>query len=190
MTKVMWKRNRNNDPTEIERFDWFIERIQTRVAFGWLSERSGEKTSCPRTFWKSIDSSLLRRHTATRLANRTMLSPYGFLWRENEVFMFWSFHLLIDKTNNENRSNASFFSWQSFDRKPIGRRRTLRLGMEKICTTYLSSQSISFFFRFSTPNTFGMTATTYRNFPTSAKKKRSRWSSFEIIWFSDLKWVL
>ena len=35
---------------EIERFDWFIERIQTRVAFGWLSERSGEKTSCPRTF--------------------------------------------------------------------------------------------------------------------------------------------
>ena len=29
--------------TEIERFDWFIQRIQTRVAFGWLSERSGEK---------------------------------------------------------------------------------------------------------------------------------------------------
>ena len=39
-----------NKRTEIERFDWFIERIQTRVAFGWLSERSGEKTSCPRTF--------------------------------------------------------------------------------------------------------------------------------------------
>ena len=28
--------NRNNKRTEIERFDWFIERIQTRVAFGWL----------------------------------------------------------------------------------------------------------------------------------------------------------
>ena len=27
----------------IERFDWFIERIQTRVAFGWLSECWGEK---------------------------------------------------------------------------------------------------------------------------------------------------
>ena len=25
-------------------FNWFIERIQTRVAFGWLSERSGDKT--------------------------------------------------------------------------------------------------------------------------------------------------
>ena len=42
--------NRNNKRTEIQRFDWFIERVQTRVAFGWLSERSGEKTSCQRTF--------------------------------------------------------------------------------------------------------------------------------------------
>ena len=31
---------------QYERFDWFIERLQTRVAFGWLSERSGE---CPRS---------------------------------------------------------------------------------------------------------------------------------------------
>ena len=38
------EQNRNNKRMEIERFDWFIERIQTRVAFGWLSERSGEKT--------------------------------------------------------------------------------------------------------------------------------------------------
>ena len=44
------EQNRNNKRTEIERFDWFIERIQTRVAFGWLGERSDEKTSCPRTF--------------------------------------------------------------------------------------------------------------------------------------------
>ena len=27
------EQNRNNKRTEIERFDWFIERIQTRVAF-------------------------------------------------------------------------------------------------------------------------------------------------------------
>ena len=39
---------------EIERFDWFIERIQTLVAFGWLCERSGEKTLCPITFHKSL----------------------------------------------------------------------------------------------------------------------------------------
>ena len=32
---------------EIERFDWFIEWTQTRVAFGWLGEHSGEKTFKP-----------------------------------------------------------------------------------------------------------------------------------------------
>ena len=41
------EQNRNNKRTEIERFDWFIKRIQTRVAFSWSSERLGEKTSCP-----------------------------------------------------------------------------------------------------------------------------------------------
>ena len=44
------EQNKNNKRTEIERFDWFIERIKTRVAVGWLSERSAEKTWCPRTF--------------------------------------------------------------------------------------------------------------------------------------------
>ena len=44
------EQNRNNKRPKIEPFDWFIEPIQTRVAFGWLSERSGEKTSCLRTF--------------------------------------------------------------------------------------------------------------------------------------------
>ena len=41
------EQNRHNERTEIERFDWFIERIQTAVTFRWLSERSGENTSCP-----------------------------------------------------------------------------------------------------------------------------------------------
>ena len=43
------EQNRNSKRTEIERIDWLIERIQTRVAFDWLSERSAEKTSYPRT---------------------------------------------------------------------------------------------------------------------------------------------
>ena len=37
------EQNRNSKRTEIERFDWFVERTQMRVAFGWLSERSAEK---------------------------------------------------------------------------------------------------------------------------------------------------
>ena len=44
------QQNRNNKRTEIEQFDWFIERIQTHLAFGWLRERSAEKTSCPKNF--------------------------------------------------------------------------------------------------------------------------------------------
>ena len=44
------EQNRDNKRTEIEQFIWFIERIQKSDSFGWLSERSGEKTSCPRTF--------------------------------------------------------------------------------------------------------------------------------------------
>ena len=30
------EQNRNNKRTEIERIDWFIKRVQTRLAFGWL----------------------------------------------------------------------------------------------------------------------------------------------------------
>ena len=52
------EQNRNNKRTETERFDWFNERIQTRVTFALLSGRSGEKTSRPRTFQKSTDTSL------------------------------------------------------------------------------------------------------------------------------------
>ena len=50
--------NRNKKRTKIKRFDWFIERIQTLVAFDWLSERSGEKTSHAREL--SRNQSILR----------------------------------------------------------------------------------------------------------------------------------
>ena len=54
------EQNRNNKRTEIERFDWFIKRIQTRVAFGWLSERSAENTSMPEEL--SRNQLILRFH--------------------------------------------------------------------------------------------------------------------------------
>ena len=44
------EQNENNKRTEIKRFDWCIERIQTHQAFGWLSERLAKKTSCPKNF--------------------------------------------------------------------------------------------------------------------------------------------
>ena len=41
------EQNRKNKRKKTGRFDWFIERIQTRVAFGWLSKRSGKKNLMP-----------------------------------------------------------------------------------------------------------------------------------------------
>ena len=40
-TREQYRKNKKR--TEIERFYWFVERIQTRVAVGLLSERSAEK---------------------------------------------------------------------------------------------------------------------------------------------------
>ena len=45
---LKWKRA--NKTAKIERFDSFVERIQTRVGFRWLSKRLAEKTSCPKNF--------------------------------------------------------------------------------------------------------------------------------------------
>ena len=39
------ERNRNNKRKDLERFDWFVERLQMRVDFGWFIERSGRKNS-------------------------------------------------------------------------------------------------------------------------------------------------
>ena len=37
------EQNRKNKRTEIQPFDWFIERIQTRVGFGWLANARVKK---------------------------------------------------------------------------------------------------------------------------------------------------
>ena len=52
------EKNRNNRPMEIEQFDWFVEWIQMRVAFGWLSERSALKTLCQKNFLENYQSIL------------------------------------------------------------------------------------------------------------------------------------
>ena len=94
------KRNRNNKRTEIERFDWFIERIQTRVAFK-ANARVKKLHACK----LSRNQSIIRFDVILQhdwpIDNRTMPSSFkGFLWRENEESMFRSFHPLADKTNN------------------------------------------------------------------------------------------
>ena len=71
----MREQNRNNKRTDIEGFDWFVERIQTRVAFGRLSERSGEKNFMPENFVE-INRYFALTSYCKGLANRTMPSPY------------------------------------------------------------------------------------------------------------------
>ena len=83
------KQNKNNKRTEREQFDQLMGRIQTRVAFGWLSERSGEKTLCPRTFQKST----LTSYCKTISQSNNALSILGFSLagkRRVHVFTFSS----------------------------------------------------------------------------------------------------
>ena len=95
------EQNKNNKRTEIERFDWFIERIHTRVAFGWLSERSGDKTSCPE----------LTRHQS-RLCFDVILQhdwPIEQCLLHIRVFFGGKTkRLLVDKTNNEHLPKPFF----------------------------------------------------------------------------------
>ena len=42
----------------LERFSYDLERIQARVAFGWLSERSAEIMSCPKNLLETNRYSL------------------------------------------------------------------------------------------------------------------------------------
>ena len=97
-----WNENARTKQNSRKRFDWFIERIRTGVGSGWLLENYH--------IWdnESTDTSLLR-HTATQLANRTMpFSYWGFLLRNNEEAMFWSFHSLADKRNKEHLPKPFF----------------------------------------------------------------------------------
>ena len=61
------EQNRNNKRTEIERFDWFIERIQPCVAFGWVKKLHARELSRNQPILRFV-------HTTTRLPNRTMPS--------------------------------------------------------------------------------------------------------------------
>ena len=79
------EQNRKNKRTEIQRFDWFIERIQTRVGFGWLANARVKKVH------------------ARELSRSQSILPFDVIlqhdwpieqcllyisWRENEESMF------------------------------------------------------------------------------------------------------
>ena len=72
------EQNRNNKRMEIVRFDWFIEGTQTRVAVGWLNERSGEKNFMPKNFLEINRYFALTSYCNTigQSNSQTVPSPY------------------------------------------------------------------------------------------------------------------
>ena len=87
MTLKTRKQNRNNKQTERERFDWFIERIQTSVAFDWSSERSGEKNFMPENFLEFNRYFALTPYCNTIAQSNNAFFILVYFWRENEEFM-------------------------------------------------------------------------------------------------------
>ena len=91
------EQNRNNKRTEIERFDWCIERIQTHLGFGWLSERSGKQTSCPKNFLEIV----LTSYCNTIGQSNNAFSILGFFGGKTKSPCFvLSIHWLIKQITN------------------------------------------------------------------------------------------
>ena len=82
------KQNRNNEQTELEQLDWFIEQIQMRVAFGWLSESSGEKTAYRELSRNQpiVRFDVILQHDWP--IEQNLLHIRGFFWRESQESMF------------------------------------------------------------------------------------------------------
>ena len=109
MTEVKTReQNRINKRAKIERFDSFVERIQTRVGFGWLSKRLAEKTSCPKNFLE-----INRYFALTSYRNPIGQSNNAFfilrfsLAGKRGVYV-WSFiHWVIKQITNSYRNHFS-----------------------------------------------------------------------------------
>ena len=95
------EQNRNNKRAKIERFDSFVERIQTRVSFGWLSKRLAEKNFMPEEL--SRNQSILRFDVIPQHdwpIEQCLLHTEIFFGRKTRSLCL-IFHPLGDKTNNE-----------------------------------------------------------------------------------------
>ena len=116
---LKWKRanktEKKNKRTEIERFDWFIERIQTRVAFGWLSERPAENTSCPKNFLELNQYFALTSYCNTIGQSNNAFSILGFFsWKTKspcfDLFIHWLIkQITITYRNHFSRSYENRF---------------------------------------------------------------------------------
>ena len=99
--KCVNKTETTNKSKEIEQYDWFIERIQTCMAF-WLAKwMLGWKNFMPENFLEINRYFALTSYCNMIGQSNKAFSIEGFLWPKNEESMFWSFHPLADETNNK-----------------------------------------------------------------------------------------
>ena len=120
------EQNRNNK--RVRTAIWLVYRTDTNARGFWLVKRTlGWKTFIPENFLE-----INRYFALTSYCNMIGQSNYafsllGFLWRENEEAMFWSFHPLADKSNNENlprsRSYENHSIWKVHAQAAQKRRR-------------------------------------------------------------------
>ena len=139
------EQNRNNKRTEIKRFDWFIERIQTHLAFGWLSERSDGKTSCPKNFLEIA----LTSHCNTIGLSNDAFSILGFSLAGKRRVHVCSFRTIFQghpkialflRARLE-RTNLHFLSRAKDVKKEKRRRRRRRRRKKSVWSIVISSSS-------------------------------------------------
>ena len=94
------EQNRNNK--RVGTAIWLVYRTDTNARGFWLVKRTlGWKNFMPENFLEINRYFALTSYCNTIGQSNYAFSILGFLWRENEEAMFWSFHPLADKSNNE-----------------------------------------------------------------------------------------
>ena len=89
---------------------WLIYRTNINTCWFWLIKRTLGWKNFVREKFLEINRyfSLTSYCNAIGRSNHDFSPCKGFLWRENEESMFWSFHPLVDKTNNEHLRKPLF----------------------------------------------------------------------------------
>ena len=94
------EQNRNNK--RVRTAIWLVYRTDTNARGFWLVKRTlGWKTLIPENLLEINRYFALTSYCNTIGQSNYAFSILGFLWRENKEAMFWSFHPLADKSNNE-----------------------------------------------------------------------------------------
>ena len=99
------EQNRNNKRTEIKPFDWFIERIQTHLVFGWSSERSAGKTSCPKNFREIALTSYC--YTIGQSNNAFSILGFSLAGKRTDRVLVLFIHWLVKQITNTYRNHFS-----------------------------------------------------------------------------------